>query len=209
MRNYIFTRAIWYQMEYFDEFHVSQGTFPVGLIGRNDVDLRSRIDRYNANFLSTLPPNWTIEPTYPNEAFTIYFLLDKESVLNDPFGFITVLSQYYVQDAIINQPPVSPILVNPPTTPRKTGWTDPAGVKRKPPPSETPDKADYSGAAALVKNFLTLCANLIAQIKATVKNKLVRDREVSIVTFARDNVTAGKWTITRALDYLVKAGLLN
>ena len=146
LRNYIFTRAMQYRAFLFDNVHAPQGDFPVYAIGRDDTDLQSQIEAINEQLISTLPAGWTYEFTYPG-AMTIYFLLDKDSLMTTFQAF----AAQYVSDAVANQPPAFPILVNPPETPRNTGWTDPGGVKRKPTPSDKGSKAgSFSGAATLL-----------------------------------------------------------
>jgi hypothetical protein len=193
MRNYIFTKGITWQIEYFDDTHTSQGTVPGFAIGRNNVDLKTQIDEYNASFLSSLPPNWSIEPTYPTDSMTMYFLLDKES-------FMVILKQFaqsFILDAVANQPTFFPMEVNPKETPRKTGWKDPAGVKRDPPPSESRKRGDFRGAAGLLEalqGLLTLAADL---------TRIRRVREASIVIYAYNQVIRQVWSITQAIQYLI------
>jgi len=150
---------MFWQIPYFDDTHAPQGQVPAYAIGRNDVDLKSEIDIQNNLFLSSLPANWTIEPFYPNEAMTMYFVLDKDSLMVTIKAFASV----FVSDVVANQPPAFPILVNPKTSPRYTGWKDPAGVTRKPPPSDKKgDEGDFSGASGLFAAAQALLAYSVA-----------------------------------------------
>jgi len=193
LRNYIFTRGIQWFDEYFDDTHVSQGSVPLYAIGRNDVDLKTQIDAQNNLFLNSLPPNWSIEPSYPNDPMTMYFILDKDSFMVTLQAF----APQFVSDAVANQPPAYPMLVNPKQTPRKTGWVDPAGVKRVPPPSEARKKSDFKGAAGLLEalqGLLKLASDLTAMKKI---------RQASIVIYAYNQVIKQVWSITQAIQYLI------
>jgi hypothetical protein len=193
LRNYIFTRGIQWFDEYFDDTHVSQGTVPLYAIGRNNVDLKIQVDLQNNLFLSSLPANWTIAPSYPFDPMSMYFLLDKDSFMVTLQAF----APQFVSDAVANQPPAYPMLVNPKTTPRKTGWTDPAGVKRSPPPSEARKKLDFAGAKTLIEalqGLLKLASDLTA---------LKEIRKASIVLYAYNQVIKQVWSITQAIQYLI------
>src|SRR5258708_2130863 len=132
MRNYFSTRGMQWRCFLFDDTHNPQGDFPVCGIGRDDVDLQSEIQIANAAIVSGLPPLWTAEFTYDREPMTMFFLLDKDSFMVTAKGFAST----FVSDAVANSPPAFPILVNPKTSPRYTGWKDPAGVARRGAPSD-------------------------------------------------------------------------
>jgi hypothetical protein len=190
-----------WQDDYFDEFNVLQGQVPLYAIGRNDVDLKGQIDYQNNLFLSGLPAGWTITPIYQNAAMTVYILMDKDALM----VILQAFAPSFVSDAVANQPPFFPMLVNPKETPRKTGWTDPAGVKRSPPPSEkklTLEEADFSGVPGLLEAIAAL-PELAAQL--TKQGKL---RDAGIVLYAYNQVINNNWTITEAIDYLDKNGIL-
>jgi len=193
LRNYILVRGIQWEINYFDDTHVLQGTVPDYAIGRNDVDLKTQIDIQNNLFLSSLPANWTIEPFYPLDPMSMYFLLDKDSFLVTLQAF----APQFVSDAVANQPPAYPMLVNPKVTPRKTGWTDPAGVRRAPPPSEARKKGDFSGAAGLIE-ALTGLLKLASDL-----NAMKEFRKASIVLYAYNQVIKQVWSITQAIQYLI------
>lgn len=134
MRNYLWTRAMQWPVDYFDDTHTYQGTAQMSAIGRDDVDLQSEIQTTNDAFLATLPAGWTIEPSYPMDAMTICFTLDKENFMRIAQSFV----QSFVQDAVANNPPYFPMVVNPEKSLRYTGWTDDKGVDRAPAPSDQP-----------------------------------------------------------------------
>jgi len=80
----------------------------------------------------SLPPGWTAEYSLTTDPMTIYFLLDKESLMFTIRNFKST----FVEDAWLNQPTLFPLLVNPDESPRSTGWFDASGIFRAPPPSE-------------------------------------------------------------------------
>jgi hypothetical protein len=193
LRNYIFSRAVQYEVHYFDEFHVEQGSGPMYALGRNDVDLGSEISIQNNLFTSSLPSNWTAEFSFPRQTMTIYFTLDKTSMM----VILKAFAPQFISDAIANQPPFYPMLINPKETPRKTGWVDPEGVKRKPPPSEDGKEVDFSGAAGLIEalqGFLKLASDLTV---------LKEVRKAGIVLYAYSQVLKNAWSITEAIQYLI------
>jgi hypothetical protein len=201
MRNYIFARGIQYRAFIFDDMHVQQGDFPVYAIGQNNVDLLSQQDVQNKLVTDSLPLNWTAEFVNDHDPITIYFLLDKDSL------FVTFQSfaAQYVGDAMVNQPTFYPMLVNPEKTPRNTGWKDPAGIIRNPPPSETKgltlEEADFSGAQGLL-DALAALPELAAKL-----TRAGRLRDAGIVLYAYHQVINGTWAIDRAFDYLAENGL--
>jgi hypothetical protein len=199
LRNYFFTRQLLWHVFVFDEFHNPQGDFPVYQIGRNDVDLQSQVQIQNAAIAASQPPNWTVEFTYDFEPRTVYILLDKESL----FKFFIAFQPTLVADAFLNSPPFFPMLVNPETSPRYTGWKDPAGVERKPAPSDQKlKKGDFSGAAGLVQALegLVLYADMLRS-----EGRL---RDAGIVKSAYDSVINGSISITEAFDLLRRNGLV-
>lgn len=131
MRNTFRTKAMQYRAFIFDDTHSPQGDFPVYVLGRDDVDLASQIQIANDGIINGLPPDWTAEFTY-TDAMTIYFLLDQDSFMVIAQAF----AGSFVADAVANTPTFFPMLVNPERSPRKTGWTDPEGVKRGPYPTD-------------------------------------------------------------------------
>ena len=137
MRNYIWTRAQYWPVDYFDDTHTPQGTAQLAAIGRDDTDLQSQIENANNVFLASLPANWTIEPSYPRDPMTINFTLDKDNFMRIAQAFV----YSFVQDAVTNNPTYFPMVVNPEESLRYTGWTDDAGVTRDPTPSDRGIKA--------------------------------------------------------------------
>lgn len=187
-----------YRAFIFDDTHTPQGDFPVYVLGRNDVDLGSQIQTQNSAIINGLPPLWTAEFQY-TDAITIYFLLDQASFMVIAQAFVSS----FVADAVANQPPFFPMLVNPKKSPRYTGFTDAAGVKVEPPPSDKSskggaggDKLDFTGAPGLVEAFLGLAAY------ESVLRETGRLRDAGIVQFAIDQVNNNVWSITEAFAYL-------
>jgi hypothetical protein len=156
MRNYFFTRGLWWTVEYFDDMHVSQGTVQLQAIGEDDDDLVSEKDTANENFKNSLPPTWTTEPTYPADPITIYFTLDKSS-------FMVIAKQFagqFVLDAYFNHPPLFSVLANPEKSPRYTGWTDSDGVKRQPAPTDKTSKGS-GGDIGLLQTLEIMLTNAV------------------------------------------------
>jgi hypothetical protein len=202
VRNYISTRGMVWEIPYFDDTHVQMGQVQGFGLGENDVGLKTDIETNNAAFLSSLPANWTIEPYYPNPAITLYFLLDKAALFFSFYNFRAT----YLLDAITNTPPLFPILANPKKSPRSTGWTDPNGVKRTPPPSEKkepPSDGDFSGAQGLL-DAISALPTLAA--KLTQAGEL---RQAGIVIYAYEQVVRQNWTVTQAFDYLLKNRIVS
>ncbi len=183
----------------FDDTHTPAGSFPTYAIGRNDVDLKSQIDLINAANLANLPLNWTQEYTYDRDAMTMYFLLDKDSLM----VIYQTFAANFVSDAVANQPPFYPVLVNPQTSPKYTGWKDPLGIRRKPPPSDKKGpRGDFSGAPGLVSALQGLL------LYSETLRAAGRLRDAGIVKYAYDQVIDLRFTITEAFDYLRKVGLV-
>src|SRR5258707_11038270 len=120
MRNYFSTKGLAWRAFLFDDTHSPQGDFPLFAIGRNSPDLKTQVDIQNSSVTSGLPPLWTVEFTYDVSELTIFFTLDKENFMVIAQAF----AGSFVLDAISNQPPFYPLLVNPKTSPRYTGWRD-------------------------------------------------------------------------------------
>ncbi|MDP9203758.1 MAG: hypothetical protein M3P26_17780 [Gemmatimonadota bacterium] len=191
LRNYIFTRALRWHAYIFDDTHTPQGDFPVYALGKDDDDLVAEKDVQNKLITDSLPALWTAEFTYAEAPRTVYMLMDKDSL----FVFWRAIQETLVSDAFTNTPPAFPMLVNPDDSPRETGWTDPEGVKRKPPPSESTGKTS-SGSFASIFSFAsggtlpisqqtadTVTALMVAYAKLVVlgEPKATLDRFLTIV----------------------------
>jgi hypothetical protein len=188
LRNYIFTVGIQYH------YDANGNSGDLFAMGSNNVDLKTEIDQTNASIITAFDPT-PVTFTYPNEAVTVYWTLDKQNFMRF-LRFQTGIDAIRV-DALVNNPPLWASLRAPAKTPRKTGWTDRDGVKRKPPPSEDGKESDFSGAEGLVEalnGLLRLAADFTAM-------KEVRKSE--IVLYAYNQVIKGTWAITQAIQYLI------
>jgi hypothetical protein len=188
VRNYIWTVGIRYN------YDANGNTGEVFAFGSNNVDLKTEIDQNNLALTNAFDP-LPVTFTYPNDAVTVYWVLDKTNFMRF-LRFQTGIDAIRV-DALVNSPPLWPSLRAPAKTPRKTGWTDAAGVKRKPPPSEDGKELDFSGAAGLLEalqGFLKLAADFTAMKQV---------RKASIVVYAYNQVIKQVWSITQAIQYLI------
>ncbi len=198
MRNYFKTRAMQWRAFIFDDLHNPAGDFPVYGIGQNDVELKQQVDIKNNAIATSLPANWTAEFTYDRSAFDLFFLLDKDAFMVIAHAF----DENFVSDAVANQPPFYPVLVNPKTSPRYTGWKDPDGVTRKAAPSDKKGaRGDFSGAQGLI-DFVN---NLPAY--AAILKREGRLRDSGIVLEVYNEIIAQKISVTEGLAILRQNGL--
>ena len=124
-------------------------------VGADEDDLWIVVKNLNQGFLDGTDPNGTFE--YPNDPQQAYLLLDKNTLLNLFQGPDKTNSPaaFMLWDSIIapSQGRIQ-FFRTIPDSPRDTGWTDDAGVKRNPPPSEKPGKqtanVKFASLAALI-----------------------------------------------------------
>jgi hypothetical protein len=137
---------------------------------------------------------WTV--SYPNPTATVYWQLDSRNIAN----FSNYLADFLYAGVIliggIPQLGLCKAKLGTDYTPRK-GWTDDAGVKRRPPPSEARKTSDFSGASGLLEalqGLLRLASDLTAMKEI---------RKASIVLYAYNQVIRQVWSITQAIQYLI------
>jgi hypothetical protein len=199
---------MYWRVEYFDEFSVSQGEVPMYAIGWDVKDLESEIGLANDSFKNSLPANWSISPKYPNPSMKLYFVMDKDALMVTFKGFAAI----YVADAVANAPKTAfPMLVNPAKTPRRTGWTDPAGKKRKPTPSDKGIKPTLSEAGIFDPLFVEFPVDQFVKDLETLAARLRKagdSRGAAIVKFAEGELLAQRFSVVEVLDYLSTNGIL-
>jgi hypothetical protein len=208
LRNYLLTRAQYWIVHGFDEFGVEQTGGPAYAIGSDVKDLESEIQIQNDLFKNSLPANWTMTAEYPNPAYKLYFVIDKDAQLVTYKAFAAT----FVSDAVANAPKTYfPMLVNPAKTPRRTGWTDPAGIKRKPTPSDKGIKPTLSEAGIFDPLFVEFPVDQFVKDLETLAAKLRKagdSRGAAIVKFAEGELVALRFSIVEVLDYLSTNGIL-
>jgi len=166
-------------------------------VGASLEELANRIAIQEQLIRDSLPPGWTATFSYPLDPITTYLCLDKNTVM----AMFKALPTYYYANGVEYDPtiPISQQAIRfVYESPRKTGWTDTAGVKRDPAPTDKGEKSDFSGAQTLVDAFLALSA-----LEASLR-EIGRLRDAGIVQFAIDQVNANVWSITEAFAYLIK-----
>lgn len=178
MRNYL---TMYWQL-----IHFNAGGFDEAMVGRTAEEL--------ANNVVTLKGGDT--DTTDSLVIPAYHCFDKDSLYNLLFDAPNFYWFTSVANTDPNNQPIRTVL----SSPRATGWTDAAGVKRAPPPSEkkvSNGKADFSGAPGLLEalqGFLTLAGDL---------TELGKIRQAGIVLYAYKQVINQVWSITQAIQYLI------
>jgi hypothetical protein len=192
-RNYIAVKGL--------KFHYHDPDLPgidgdLACWGANLVDLAAQRD-YVINLFNEANPGLNIEWTYPTDPITAYVLYDKPSVLQMLNWQGNGLYFYANSVGVELADQTLPMLVNPKTSPRYTGWKDAAGEVHKPTPSEKKGfKADFRGAQTLFEAFIAL------EAYARSLRQSGRRREAGIVQYAINQVDRNIWSITEAFDYL-------
>lgn len=192
-RNYIKVNGIM--------FHFQSPTLPgvsgdLAAWGADLNDLLAQRDRVIQLFNAANPGN-DVEFTYPTDPITAYVLYDKPSVLQTLNWQGNGLYFYALSVNVPLADQNMPMLVNPKTSPRYTGWKDSAGEVHNAPPSDKKGaRSDFSGAGGLI----TFLHNLPAY--ALLLKSEGRTREAGIVTFVYNQILAGAISITEGLKIL-------
>jgi hypothetical protein len=201
VRNYISLFVVrWIQHIFSGSVEIYSG--PATAAGGDPDDLNAQINSQDIFMMNSLGGDG-YSNEFPNQAQKVYVCFDKETVLRmmqnvDRSGTSVPV---YLWDAI----PVAPdqqIIRNVTKTPRYDGWTDSAGVARKPPPSDLKLKrTDFSG----VPGLFTFIQNM--PVYAEILRSEGRPRDAGIVLELYRQVVGGRQTLTDALAILRENGL--
>jgi len=197
LRNYVSTRFLQYNLHGDDG-----GGGTIDLVttsaGRNDEELGNNVVENIAFQEQINDPThiytWTV--TYPNPTTTVYWQLDSRNISTFANYLADFLYIGVVSLGNIPQLGICKAKLGTDYTPRK-GWTDDAGVKRLPTPTDARKKSNFSGAAGLLEalnGLLKLASDLTAMREV---------RKASIVLYAYNQVIKQVWSITQAIQYLI------
>ncbi len=181
MRNYI--KTFWGITNFSNAFHVPQA--PIYSVEGDATELALELQLLEQSLADN---GFTdISSTLGGQR---YFLLDKTNVLQ----MVGAFADYWYTNPTVLQ-------YTGDSTPRN-GWTDAAGVKREPPPSEKAGKEgeiDTSGAQTLIENFLSIMETLIKSYSSKGDK-----RTVGILKFELREFLDGQKSVTQILDELRK-----
>jgi hypothetical protein len=201
VRNYISLYVVrWIQHIFSGGVEIFSG--PATAAGGDPDDLNAQINFQDIFMMNSLGGD-AYSNEFPNEPQQVFICFDKETVLRmmqnvDRSGTSVPV---YLWDAI-TVAPEQQIIRNVTKTPRYHGWTDSAGVVRKPPPSDLKLKrGDFSG----VPGLFTFLQNLPAY--AQILKREGRLRDAGIVLELYNQVIDGRQSLTDALAILRQNGL--
>lgn len=208
MRNYLNTR--WINVHVVGDDGMGGGAdYFVQLCEKDDAKLSDRYQN-TINDIKNTQPTWTWTFNFSGP-ITVYLQLDKTNAV----GLFQCGLEDFFGTQIFNASPLPDNFgflkpkFDTDYTPYR-GWTDDAGVKRNPPPSESAEKGNLSGSSNLVTNFFRLCDAIIAELKADKSlTTLFRNRQINLVTQIQTAVSDGFLSITDALQMLLDDGLVT
>jgi hypothetical protein len=200
LRNYISVWIIrWIQHVYSGGVEIYFG--PATAAGKDRDDLYVQVQAQDVFMMNSLGGDG-FGDEFPNEPQQAYVCFDKETVMRmlqnvDRSGTSVAV---YLWDALSVEPSQQ-IIRNVLKTPRYDGWTDSAGVKRAPTPSDSKKKQDFSGAAGLI-----LFLQYLQRVCGTPVRGLQANRRRQEACFLAGEVNANRMTIT---DAIVAWGAFN
>ena len=194
MRNYIKVRWLYYQVTIDDGINPPSVT-ATATFGGDDKMLDANLQIANQGWIDGFPGN-TVTFQYPNERISVYYLLDKDTLLK----YFTLSPISFYNDA--TNPGGSFFRTQAQDSPRQ-GWKDWEGTKRNPPPSEKKGAKNTQLSNVLapgVFDSIKVLQNLAAQL-LTSKNS--NDQRVgAIIIYQLGLLFTSRKNIVEVLTFL-------